>query len=548
MPNPTICSPEVNYNAPHGEPQTTTARRSSQVQKRVLDLQTGRKCEGPVINEIHFINSHQDSPSSSSNTPSRRLVFSVGTPPHAEAERRNFHFFTNFAAPLFAGAVDDRFWTELVPQLAQTYNFVWDSVVCLSSLVEHAQHTHTPSSTASDSPPNPFEIPNRHHQQALRLYNRAISSLRQLAARGQVNSSIITLSYILFSSVEFQQWNVNTGIQLLKRCCAISIENLFIDNPAKDSTSSLAVHQVVTPFVLRKAVLTATLGCALPLQWPPDEGTSQSLNKTLSRSPALAEARSQFYLLVNDSYEVIRLADFMPHIADSHPLKKTFTSDRVSLMERLMRWKALTINITTSPHDPEIDWMLSYLLMYWAVCYIYLATCTSTRQTPFDEHMERFATIVQHAQNYLRHTSNLTRIRLLASVGPGALPPLYFCAMKCREPRLRREAQRLMPLAPAQGNEWALVEPERVVAKIISLEEGEGQARPATSPGPASVTERLPDLPPEERRFAFVSVVPRRAPGGRLRQALELNRFEESAVSGSRRLISDYVWLDDEYT
>lgn len=501
--------------------------------------QTGRKCEGPGKNHVQFIYSHQDSSSSAS---SAQLEASVLTPPRPEAERQTFHFFISFAAPLFAGVVDDRFWKELVPQLAQTYEFVWDSVISLSALLEIVQRT--PSSTASDSP-NPLEIPNRQHQQALRLYNRAISSLRHLAARGQLDDSIIALSYILFSSVEFQQWNVETGIQLLRRCCSISVENMLNDYPTTNSTSSITVHQVVTPFVLRKAVLTATLGCALPLQRPPDDETAEILSMALTRSPALAEARSQLYPLLNDSYELIRLAEFMPQIDDSHPVKKTFTSDRISLMQRLMQWKTSTVDISTSPHDPEIDWIFSYLVMYWAVCYIYLATCISTRQTLFDEHMDRFAELVGHAQTYLKHTSSSARIQLLAGVGPGALPPLYFCAMKCRDPRLRREAQRLMRLAPLHGNDWAFVEPDRVISKIISLEEGERQDQ-AEPLEPGSITGHYAGLPPEERRFAFVSVVGRRAPGGRLRQALELSRFEDTAAGGPGRRVSDYVWLNSE--
>lgn len=516
---------------------------------------TGRKCEGPANRQLRFIHHQQGRLSSS---PTTKLQVSVLTPPRAEAERRAFHFFTGFAAPLFAGVVDARFWKELVPQLAQTYDFVWDSVVSLSSLLEHA--VQTPLLTGSDSP-HPFEVPNRQHQQALRLYNRAISSLRQLAARDQIDNSIIALSYILFSSVEFQQWNVKTGIELLRRCCKISIENITADDPGTHSTTQLSIHQVVTPFVSRKAILTATLGCALPLQWPASDETAGILNAALSRSPALAEARSHFYTLVGASYELIRLAEFMLHIGASHPVKITFLSDRKSLLDRLQQWKTSATLSSNSACDAEIDWIWSYLLMYWAFCYTCLATCLSTRQTLFDEHMDRFTEIIQHAQTYLRHSAESTTIQSLACIGPGALPPLYFCATKCRHPRVRREAQRLMRLAPPQGNGWAFVEPDRVVARIISLEEGgRGQTdpqvhstssknspEPAPEPEPASTSQSAPILlPPEERRFAFACVVGRRAPGGRLRRALELGRFAPTPDGSTHRLITNYAWLDDE--
>jgi len=171
--------------------------------------------------------------------------------------------------------------------------------------------------------------------------------------------------------------------------------------------------------------------------------------------------------------------------------------------------------------------------------------------------MEHFADIIDHARNYipLAQSSSSSSLQLLASAEPGVIPPLYFCATKCRDPALRRQAQHLMREAPpsCQGgnNQWAFVESDRVLSRIISLEEGEGEDHRSLSPSSLSRTtlemnhpRAVGLLPPEKRRFAFVAVVARPAPGGKQRQALELSRFEATA-DGSRRLISDYVWLDD---
>lgn len=97
-----------------------------------------------------------------------------------------------------------------------------------------------------------------------------------------------------------------------------------------------------------------------------------------------------------------------------------------------------------------------------------------------------------------------------------------------------------MRQAPRQENLWALVASDRVVAKVISVEEGEYQL----SFSKDSPESQYVGLPPEERRFAYVSVVGRQALGGKQRRVLELSRFE-FATDGSRRLINDYTWLDD---
>lgn len=365
-------------------------------------------------------------------------------------------------------------------------------------------------------------------------------NVRQLAERDQIDDSVVVLSYILFASVEFQQRDAKTGTDLVKRCCKILTENLTPLYTRENSTASQAVFQVVTPFVLRKAVTIATLGNALPPRWVANNEVSNILKAVLSRSPTLNEARVQFHSLVCHCYEVIRHADFIPNIKDDDPGKVLFLSQRQSLLDKLMQWKASFTATSSRTPDVKTDWIGSYLLMYWAVCYTSLATCVSPRQTSFDDYMDHFAEIVEHAAVYLRHSAQSTKVQLLSSSDPGVVPPLYFCATKCRDPILRREALRLMRQAPRQENLWALVASDRVVAKVISVEEGEYQL----SFSKDSPESQYVGLPPEERRFAYVSVVGRQALGGKQRQVLELSRFE-FATDGSRTLINDYTWLDD---
>ena len=407
--------------------------------------------------------------------------------------------------------------------------------MCISSLLEHVPYTSlttTPDSTGLT------KVTNREHRHALRFYNRAIVNVRQLAERDQIDDSVVVLSYILFASVEFQQRNVKTGTDLVKRCSKILTENLTSLYTRQNPNAGQAIHQVVAPFVLRKAVLIATLGNALPPRWVANNEVSNRLKAILSRSPELNETIVQFQSLVYHCYEVIRHADFIPNIKDDDPGKVLFFSQRQSLLDKLMQWKAsLTATSSWTP-DVETNWISSYLLMYWAVCYTSLATCVSSRQTSFDDYMDHFAEIVEHATVYLRHSAQSTGVQLLSSSDPGVIPPLYFCATKCRDPTLRREALRLMGQAPRQENLWAFVASDRVVAKVISVEEGEHQLSFSKD------SPQYAGLPPEERRFAYVSVVGSQALGGKQRQVLELSRFE-FANDGSRRLINDYAWLDD---
>ncbi|EXJ96384.1 hypothetical protein A1O1_01510 [Capronia coronata CBS 617.96] len=532
--------------------------------------ESGRKCEGPVVRQIQFVHENRGSgdqepgfmrrSSSLSSTPGTphpppREV-SLLAPRHSGDERRAFHYFTCRGAPMFAGAVDGAFWEDLVPRLAQTYDFVWDTIVSISSLLEHVPYRSL--TTVSDSSGLPV-VTNRAHRQALRFYSRAIANVRRLACRRDqvLDDSFMVLTYILFASVEFQQRNVKTGTDLIERCCRILTANLrsvrtspghYSCNPAEQ-----VAHQVVAPFVLRKAVLMSTLGHPLPaFQRVANIHAIASNNEVgeipeaiSSRCALLNEARVRFNSLMHRSKELIRIAELVPHIADDHPEKMLFLSQRQTLLDELIQWKAsltATRSWTSADSDSEIDWMYSYLLMYWAVCYTYLAACVSSLQTAFDDYMDHFAAIVEHATVYMRDGGpQSTRVQLLSGLDRGVIQPLYFCATKCRDPVLRREALRLMRQAPEQVPLWAFVAPDRVIAKLIAVEEGDDHHLFSSTKSPVSTAA----LPPEARRYAHVSMVARQTPGGNLRQALLLSRVE-IASDGSRRQINDYTWLDEE--
>ncbi|KIW25695.1 uncharacterized protein PV07_08856 [Cladophialophora immunda] len=498
--------------------------------------QTGRKCEGPVVREIRFV---QNKPASQSSTPSPPRAVSLLAPQHTVDERRAWHYFLYGAAPAFAGTVEATFWQDQVPRLAHMFDFVWDTVVCLSSLSEHVPYV--PPTAASD-PRGLTKPANRKHRQALRYYHKAIVSVRRLAERGQIDDSIVALSYILFASVEYHHRNVTVAKDLMKRCSRILTDNLRSLDSRPSSTAGQAVHQMVASFVLKKVIVGATIGSGLSSRLSVDDETGDVFGTAQSRSPLL-EARVQFDRLMNQSYEVIRHADFLPHVDDEEPLKIQFLSRRLSLLDDLLRWKtAFTANTGSQTPDLENDMMTSYLLMYWAVCYVSVGACLSPHQTVYDTCMDHFADIVEQATFCLRQAAQYPKAqRLLSTFDPGLIPPLYFCATKCRDPTLRRAALCLMRQAPEEDNSWVFVEPDRVVAKVISIEEGECQLSCSTDL-PQSHYASL--LPPEERRFAYVSVVGRETPTGKRRQALELSRFEY-AVDGSRRLVHEYAWLDD---
>lgn len=467
-------------------------------------------------------------------TPQREL--SLLSPQHNEPERRAFHYYIHRAARIFAGAIDAVFWQDLIPRLALKHDFVWDISVCLSLFVEHIPYI--PLDGARDSQ-GFMQILSQEHKLALRLYNRAIASVRKLVNSGEAQDSLVVLSYILFASVEFQQQHVHTGLELLKKCCDILTENLATPYTQLTSSLSLDVHQVVAPFILKKGLVTAALG-----ESPPSGRITNEQDNPIAKTPSmptLEGARQSFQQLKHQCYELVRVAEIVATIEDGHPFKVSFISQRQAAVIRLREWKSeFHASLESSPvSETGDDRLRSWLSMYWSLCYIFLGACGSPHQVAFDEHMGDFVELIEQAALYLRYTAQSDHSQQEPVFSPGVVPALYFCATKCRDPTSRRRALRLLRQAPTEHNDWGLIAPDRVAAKLIAVEEG---GRPEN---PASLELHGTVLPPEDRRFAHISVVGQLAPGCQQRRALELSRFEIQS-DGSRRLFNEHVWLDDE--
>lgn len=491
--------------------------------------ETGRRCEGPTAQEFRFIHDRPAVSKESGPHPELSLV----APQHGDDERRAFHYFRQRAAPVFAGVIDASFWLDLVPRLAHSSPFVWDAVVSISWLFEHVPYEVL---TTNFEPQKSSSIVSPDHGKAIKWYNRGIASLRQHIEQGGIDTPLALLSCILFASLEFQQRNVGNALSLMETGYKLMGQSLAVSSTSPLSATSIAIHEVVTPFFSRHAVLMATLGTPLPPDWTCHLEETMVKPSVLASLSVLDGPRAQLYSLIYRAYEIIRVENLMPtedHVIKMQRLKQSL------LLQDLRRWEMSFVDMLSPDTRSVIGWAASNLLMYWGVCYIWLSTCTSPLQTAFDEHLDRFATILAHAEKVLRYTVESTTGQPIFNFEIGLIPPVYFCATKCRDPLLRRKALELMRQAPTRESLWAAVATERIVDKVIATEEGdcyasysyfEGMARP------------LP-LPPEENRIHHVAVVRKDFLGGIQRLALQLTKCV-AEPDGSKRMVNENVWLD----
>ncbi|KAL2443727.1 hypothetical protein ABEF95_011214 [Exophiala dermatitidis] len=498
--------------------------------------ESGRECDGPVSSGLRFI--HEDRTVSKDRGLLYLSEISLGSPQHDSEERRAFHHFLHRAAPVFAGVVDSSFWLDLVPRLAQSSPFVWDAVVSISWLFEHVPYDRLVTNLDA----RPAVIVSQGHRQALQWYTRAITSLRQHIDQGEVDAPLALVSCILFVSVEYQQRNIGNALVLMEMGHKLLAQSILASSRLHQSLpNSSALGEVVTPFFSRHAVLVATLGSPLPPDWNSyiAENTDTLQRTTLLASlSALDEPRAHLYSLTYRAYEVIRAEQLRP---TEHRIIRLQRMKQELLLQELRQWETAFVNKWSYDKRTEILWAVSSLLIYCGVCYIWLSTCTSPLQTVFDDHMDLFATILKHAEEVLEYSveSTTTQPILTCLSAAGLVRHLYFCATKCRDPLLRRKALGLMQQVPTGNGLWASVANEKVIEKIISMEEGvryyvnNSQTK---DPGP------LP-LPPEQNRIHHVAVVKKDVSGSAPRLALQLSKCV-ATPDRSKTTISENIWLD----
>ena len=110
--------------------------------------------------------------------------------------------------------------------------------------------------------------------------------------------------------------------------------------------------------------------------------------------------------------------------------------DQSRLQTRFRQWHAALIRTPGYEHQSTRALEMSY-----HTAFIWISTWACAQQTEFDAFTEHFEQIIRLAKLHIQH---LRVEKPTYSVETAVLGPLFFTAVKCRVPLLRREAVRLM--------------------------------------------------------------------------------------------------------
>ncbi|MCJ1405962.1 hypothetical protein MMC19_000027 [Ptychographa xylographoides] len=289
------------------------------------------------------------------------------------------------------------------------------------------------------------------------------------------------LACVLFVCIEAMQSNTNQALALFRK------GNTLLNSIAEhvgplDLTQGVSAVLMtdIAPIFRRFGVLSALWGSPVePLSaWfkPPSEGDLPSVPLSFS---TLAEARCGIYDLT-DASQGFTMAVFMyrKEVNPDPASEKVLLREQHCILAHLSQWgrkfQALHTRLGTSVSLAEAQMFAIYRMSHMVVT-IWVSSALADFETSLDSYSNLFESIVREAAILVESASDLppTDVASLQhfSFEMSFMPPLYFTALKCRSPSLRRRAVALMKQSSRNEGFWDLAQTARVVERVIELEE-----------------------------------------------------------------------------
>ncbi|KAJ5368399.1 uncharacterized protein N7496_008159 [Penicillium cataractarum] len=204
------------------------------------------------------------------------------------------------------------------------------------------------------------------------------------------------------------------------------------------------------------------------LDWPPLMGTEADL-KDFSYPLQLA-TEYQMDVLIETPEEacgiLLILGWLVLQMMPGPPTNMSVDSAPFSVLEKLQHWKSLILQRGHNLSQARRDTIA--ILDIWSEV-ILIKGLTDNRleegETRYDDYSSHFQRTVQQGKKILAQRS--LRSSWAAS---GTVAPLFFCAFKCRDWAIRREALDLLSGQSSEQGIWSISKTSLVLDRLIKIE------------------------------------------------------------------------------
>ncbi|PLB52147.1 hypothetical protein P170DRAFT_488631 [Aspergillus steynii IBT 23096] len=408
----------------------------------------------------------------------------------APEERSSLDYFRYAPALKLTGLFKSEFWDSLVLQTCFAESSVLHAIVALAAAHRSRFSPWGNEKAASAKSYDSF---------ALIQYNKAIKSLTTHVTAADIESvRIAIISSIVFVCLDMLRGEYNSmnmhfqhGIRLLNLLQSSGkglrqARHIFVQqNP--QSTDEHLIHAFAR-LHLQFMMLGSGLFDDDALFTPAFVYGHQQISVPRIFSIVQEARRSLDQILSSVIQLALKFAaDHISSAAYLPPLSPTLLKQQEALKLTLQDWIEAfdsPLSLGTAQTSRYGELALRVLRIHWTMATILLSTCFATKETAFDSHTSAFESIINQIEalgavvaNTPQHigptkaNNNFCQIGASFSIDLGCYAPLYFTALKCRVPHIRRHAISILQQCKHTEGVWTGPVLARLATCVVDTEE-----------------------------------------------------------------------------
>ncbi|CAG7943486.1 unnamed protein product [Penicillium salamii] len=404
-------------------------------------------------------------------------------------EEISFDWFREKTTKQFAGVFTSDFWETLVFQASVQEPAVRHAVVALSA-AHRSDDSRDPRALAA-----PRGINTEHFM--LQHYNKAIHHLRSSPVNDTTpDIRVILITCMIFVTLEYLRGqyasgnsHLRYGIQLLSELSTQgSKSSTLSENTSKCMTQATDfAHNALIDSYAQLTMQSAMFGI-FPSHMCITTHDSQTyappynFKSIINARKSLDELLHKVKCLKEDYHQALETGNTIDHS------KASAAQD--SIQKDLLAWRQaydVILPSLQSTMDPRDRAGSIIVRLYHEMVTVMAAVSLSESEMDFDAYTDRFSAIIAGVHE-------LSQIWSLSATeswnpGPGAgntdprdrgftiesgyIPPIYYTAMKCRIPHIRRQAIQALRLTPRREGLWNGPLLADVLEEVIGIEQGQ---------------------------------------------------------------------------
>jgi hypothetical protein len=311
------------------------------------------------------------------------------------------------------------------------------------------------------------------------------------------NPITILTTCILFICLEVMRGDINQALAHITSGAQI-LQSLPLSSTRPGTTSpSPSIENDISDTFTRLNLQARLCGRQLPSLPPESLSIVLGQDEPLTPFASLFDARYSLNIIMVSALPFVNAALTLKFAPDAER-HKALTATRKIILTQLELWKARMDSslFFASNTSASSDISANILLISYINAKIWTRTAIYPDESAWDSQLPSFKEILTLCTEVITNSGERTRKGPYSLVGlpraspkrpvwrdaftfeMGVIPPLYFTAIKCRDPKVRHEAITLLGLArPRKEGLWDARNLMSIAKRVIEIE-GEGMIEP----------------------------------------------------------------------